>query len=110
MAIKIKTFTLLDNVGKPIKDPAGSVLGLDVDKVNVRVLISTRGVAAADIPKSFSATAVTVEPRGREAMGRRPGKASMNAPFTFTLAPKGDPGTYEGSVALTDLAPFMSSS
>jgi hypothetical protein len=109
MAIQIKEFSVLTTAGIPIKDKdlGSTVLGLDVDMLNLRVRVRTLGVAAEDLPAKLSVTVQTVEPKGRESVGGRLGKSSMSGPHTVELSQRIDPGNYEGKFALSDLAPFM---
>jgi hypothetical protein len=105
MPIKVKGITILD---KPVVAPINrltDVLGMNVDKLNVRIELDGTGAAADEIPGE-----VPIEVMAQEPKQRRGGMSSMSGPFKTTAKRQGTTLTYAASVDPWKLAPFMKAS
>jgi hypothetical protein len=98
MSISIQSISILDDGGSPINtadragmkpSPAmsGTVLGLDVSTLNVKVEVA--GGGSSDLPAG-----ITVEVRTFEPGSRRPGKSDLVAPVPITVHRQGQSTAY----------------
>jgi hypothetical protein len=105
MPLKVKGVTILDSTAVTPVDRRTAVLGMNVDRLNVRVELDGTGAAADGIPDE-----VPIEVMAQEPKLRRGNLSSMSGPFKSTAKRQGTTLTYAASVDPWKLAPFMKAS
>src|SRR5262245_59679847 len=105
MPIKVKGVTILDGTGVSPVDRRTAVLGMNVDKLNVRAELDGAGAAADAIPE-----VIPIEIMAQEPKQRRGGMASMSGPLKTTAKRDAKTLAYTATVDPWKLAPFMKAS
>jgi hypothetical protein len=99
MAIRIKSVTVLDSTATTPINRLTDVLGMNVDKLNVRVEL--------DATKAAMPTEIPLEIKIQEPTLRRPGKSSTSMTFPATAKSTSSARTYLATVAISSFAKFM---
>jgi hypothetical protein len=102
MPLRVKALTILDDTLQTAVNRLNAVVGMNVDKLNVRVELDTAAARADEMPDEIPIEVQAVEP-----ILHRDPMSSMTGPLHTIAKANGKPGTYLVRVDPAELRPLL---